>query len=188
MAKKIAGILGKWGWAMVVLACWLANVPSARAQSATPPGSEVCRACHENLYLLHDTGKAFCLCAQNMTCTCCHGGNPASFVEAEAHQGMVRSPVHGDTTPCQKCHPDDATARTEKFATLAGVSAFHLTLPAPAVMAPASSEIPATVFLLHWLVPWQWAGLGGVGTALIVVLILGYRCWKADCLMKIQNR
>lgn len=179
MLKKVCGMCGL----IFILLAWGAfvNVPAARAQSSTPPVDEACRACHENLYLLHDTGKSFCLCAQKMTCTCCHGGNPQALNEEEAHQGMVLNPVHGDATPCQKCHPDDSDTRVEKFAAVAGIHSFHPVTPMPSPTAPAIIETPTAAMPLQWLDPWQWIGLGGLGFGMILLIIFGYRCWKADC-------
>ncbi|MFZ6031191.1 MAG: hypothetical protein ACOYYS_26070 [Chloroflexota bacterium] len=183
MVKKTWMALGIFlfllGWSA------LGGAPVARAQSDTPQSGEACHGCHERVYQLYDTGKSFCLCAEKMTCTCCHGGNAASAVEAEAHEGMVANPVSEEAVPCRKCHTEDAEARVEKFATMAGMRTFHAPAPSASRAAPASLEASSPARPLHWLDPWQWAGLGGLGIGMIVIVILGYRCWKADCLPKI---
>jgi len=180
-------------WYLSVLVLFLlafgmmVNVQAAQAQSGTSENGESCRSCHENLYLLHDTGKSFCLCAEEMTCTCCHGGNPDAGTAEEAHLGMTLSPVHAESIPCQQCHPEDADAHIEKFAAMAGVSSFHPPAPtqtAFAVIANPTSTAPAP---LHWLESWQWIGLGGLGVGLIFLVVFGYRCWRADCLPKVQK-
>lgn len=162
---------------------------TVHAQEGTPPPDSGCIACHENLYFLHDTGKSFCLCAKKMSCTCCHGGNPESLVEDEAHLDMVVNPVIEEGATCQKCHAADTQAHIEKFATVAGVSPFH---PTPG----SSTPIPAEAFLLpvdarpianipaRLLQPWRLVVLGVLGVALAGLLVFGYRCWKADCLTR----
>jgi hypothetical protein len=174
MLKKLLCFCGV---ILLVLAGIVAlGVPAAQAQSATPPVDEACRACHESLYLLHDTGKSFCLCAQKMTCTCCHGGDPAALTEAEAHEGMTLSPIHGDATPCQQCHAADAQARADEFAAVAGVRSFHPPAPTQTAFAAAAVALPTAPGPLHWLETWQWLGLGGLGVGLVILIVFGYRC------------
>jgi hypothetical protein len=174
-------------WILLAM-LFLAPAFSVTAQAETPSQDAGCLSCHESLYQLYDTGKSFCLCAERMTCTCCHGGNPESVIEAEAHQGMVLNPVHEDAAPCQKCHPDDADAHIEKFAAVAGFRAFHATrAPAPAAAELSETETAAPAYPLQWLEAWQWTGLGALALALVVLIAFGYRCWKADCLAKIQK-
>ena len=99
------------------------------AQDNTPPPDPGCFSCHEDLYQLHDTGKAFCLCQESMRCTCCHGGDPQSNKAEEAHAGMVLYPTRDNASTCQKCHPDDYLERVEQFITVAGVSELHPGVP-----------------------------------------------------------
>ena len=172
---------------LIVSWSFASDAPTAAAQSVTSKNGEACRTCHESLYLLHDTGKSFCLCAQEMTCTCCHGGDPAALTEVEAHEGMALSPVHGDAMPCQQCHAEDAEARVDQFAAVAGVSSFHSPASTQTTFVAAFVVLPAAPGLLHWLDTWQWIGLGALAVGLVALVIFGYRCWRADCLPKIQK-
>jgi len=163
------------------------GISLAQDGSIQPEQEETCRNCHENLYMLHDTGKSFCLCVEEMTCSCCHGGNPEAVIEEDAHQGMLLRPVHGDSQPCQKCHQDDADARVDKFAALAGVTSFHTITPTQIPLSSANIELPDPPKPLHWLENWQWFSLGVVMLGMVAIVIFGYHCWRADCLPKIQK-
>lgn len=112
-----------------------------KAEGATPPPESGCISCHENLYYLHDTGKWFCLCAEQMTCTCCHGGDPQSLNEDTAHTGMVLYPTRNEAGTCQQCHPQDYDARVEHFSKIAGVSSFHPPVPTSSPPAGISAGI-----------------------------------------------
>jgi hypothetical protein len=167
----------------------LSSTP-ARAQEATPPADSGCITCHENLYYLHDTGNSFCLCAEQMSCTCCHGGNPQALKEDEAHAGMVLYPASDNASTCQKCHPADYQSRVEKFASVAGISAIHPPSPTSTAVAQIAMnpvENPPTWALsMRLLEPWRLAGLGMLTVALVLIVLFGYRCWKADCLLRSQ--
>ena len=159
-----------------------------QAQESTPPSGSSCLVCHDNLYYLYDTGKWFCQCETQMTCTCCHGGNPESMTEDEAHHGMVLYPTRNDSSACQQCHPDDYKARVERFSEIAGVSQIHSMSPNPTSSLPAATEINSSLFLsdnhTRSLEPWRITGLIAVSIAFIVLIIFAYRCWKADCLAR----
>jgi hypothetical protein len=171
------------GVVLLALATFLAN--PVQAQDGTPPPDSGCTTCHENLYYLYDTGKWFCQCNTQMTCTCCHGGNAEALTEEEAHLGMVLYPTHNDATACQQCHPDDYEARVERFAEIAGVSQIH---PMPPTSLPEAVETNAppsdSGLEARLLEPWRLAGLIVLGLALVAIAIFGYRCWKADCLAR----
>lgn len=175
----------------IILLVLMVATPVA-AQQPTPPPDTGCISCHEGLYLLHDTGKWFCMCAQQMTCSCCHGGNPDAFTEEEGHAGMVVYPNMSETLPCQQCHAADYQARLEKFAAVAGVSTFHPpapTLPITVQVAALPIDLqPAASIPARWLEPWRLIGLGLLAVALVLIAIFGYRCWKADCLFKERTK
>ena len=164
----------------------LAAGPSPVMASATPPPPEGCVACHENLYQLHDTGKWFCLCAQEMSCSCCHGGDPQATTAEAAHAGMVAIPLDEQPTTCVGCHAQDSDQRIAAFIARAGVRQFHPTpaatsTSAMAILPPTSSSFAASAGLLD---PWRLAALSALALAMAGLVIMGYRCWKADCLAR----
>lgn len=158
------------------IAVLLSATPAA-AQEPTPD-DDSCYACHEQLYRLYDTGKAFCLCGAPMSCTCCHGGVTGELTEDAAHAGMVANPLVEDAPPCQACHTDDADAREAVFAARAGVSG----TPCPTMEAIVAALVPpAAPAEPAGLEAWQIALLALLGLAFIGLVFFAYRCWKTDC-------
>lgn len=183
-----------WSLALMLLGvCVLAGavfISGAHAQESSPASPDTgCISCHENLYYIHDTGNWFCQCAEQMTCTCCHGGNPEALTEQEAHAGMDLFPTRHDAQTCQECHPQDYQARVDQFARVAGVSSFHP--PAPTYAAPVSDPPadvpPASGLAARLLQPWRLTGLILLAIATGVIAVFGYRCLQADCLAKIKK-
>jgi hypothetical protein len=176
-----------WRW---VPALWgaasLAFLPLPATSSTTPPPAEQCVACHENLYLLHDTGKWFCMCAKQMSCTCCHGGDTHAETAEEAHAGMVVRPIGEQPTACAQCHPGDASQRIATFATLAGVQTFHIAPTWPAsesrIQSLAAPAIPAALAPTRSI--WRPVALGVLAAAMIGLAVFAYRCWRSDCLSR----
>jgi hypothetical protein len=159
----------------------LSSTTPAAAQAATPDPDDSCLSCHEQLYRLHDIGKAFCLCGAPMNCTCCHGGVTGELDEEAAHLGMVANPLTDNAPPCQSCHPDDFDARQAIFAARAGLGA----TPCPTMEAFVAALVPpAATVSPTGLEAWQIAVLSLLGLALVALVIFAYRCWKADCLAK----
>ena len=122
---------------------------SARAQIQHPPtieSNDNCLNCHENLYLLHDTGNWYCLHEAPMTCTQCHGGNPGALTQAEAHTGRAAHPIiNEDISKCQECHPEKCYERVELFSQVAGIDEVFVAAP----YTPASLVIePAAISFL----------------------------------------
>jgi hypothetical protein len=103
---------------------------------------------------------------------------------------MVAFPINEQATTCQNCHPQDYSARAEKFASVAGVSAFHPEVPtaigAVQVIEPPDGILPAPFLSAQVLEPWRLVGLGLLAIVLVILIVLGYRCWKADCLAKMR--
>jgi hypothetical protein len=167
-------------------------VTTVFADEATPEKDDGCIACHESLYYLHDTGKYFCLCAKQMSCTCCHGGNPQSLDEEEAHTGMVLYPTSQEAITCQQCHRDDYQTRVETFSEVAGIHEFHkvsLAIPSsPSEQAELIQVEFGDGLVAKLLEPWRLTGLILAVIGMVIIMILGYRCWKADCLAKLQGR
>lgn len=159
----------------------LAHSSAAQAETPTTEKDDSCIACHEALYLNHDTGKWYCLCEVKARCTFCHGGVLGETTEEAAHTGMLANPVQHGTETCEGCHPQDFADRVVTFATRAGFSA----TPCPTVEALAASLAPMPAPLMP-------SGLGTVqigallllGAGFIVLTVFAYRCWKADCLAR----
>lgn len=176
---------------IILIMTGMLSIAPVQAQEPTPSPDDGCISCHENLYYLHDTGKWLCQCTRQMTCTCCHGGNPDVFTEDEAHAGMVLYPTRNDASACQKCHQEDYETRVERFANIAGISPVHPPIPTLTPVANISNHSSdngsSTWSLIRLLEPWQQVGLGFLAILLVVFIILGYRCWKADCLVRDQK-
>lgn len=108
-----------------------------------PPDNGTCISCHEDLYLLHDTGNWFCLKESPMTCVDCHGGDPNTLVKDLAHADRTPHPIlNEDVSKCQKCHPDQYSERVQMFSKTAGVS--KILVAAPYKPAYSSESIPVT--------------------------------------------
>jgi hypothetical protein len=171
----------------------IALTGSAAAQSDIPAGSETkCRTCHEDLYHLYDTGKWYCLCGQPRDCTCCHGGDPQTMVAQSAHAGMTANPIAENPGVCQDCHPGDYQERIDQFCAVARIDPLApptATLPAfaPVMAGPVEGAQLSPLLRVEPLEPWRVAALSLLGVAGAGVLVFGYRCWKADCLMKTQK-
>jgi hypothetical protein len=148
------------------------------AQSETPPDEEACVACHENLYLLHDTGKWYCLCSIEARCTYCHGGDPSATDEELAHAGMVVEPANQEAAICQDCHPQDYLSRVEKFTSLAGINTEQHPCPTALALSMSTdfSKIePHPLLVQEPLRPWQLLGLAAVLMALLYLATFALR-------------
>jgi hypothetical protein len=152
-----------------------------RAQTPTPEKDDSCIACHEALYLNHDTGKWYCLCEVKARCTFCHGGVLGETTEEAAHQGMTANPLQVDSETCQSCHPSDVQRRVTLFAARAGLSS----TPCPTVEALAAflAPTPAPVVPSGLGTP-QIGALWLLGAGFLALIVFAYRCWKADCLQR----
>ncbi len=158
-----------------------AGAHPAAAQTPMTEKDDSCIACHEALYLNHDTGKWYCLCEVKARCTFCHGGVLGELTEEAAHAGMVANPVQHGTETCEGCHPQDVADRVVTFASRAGFSA----TPCPTVEALAASLVPRPGPVLpSGLGTMQIGALVLLGAGFIVLVVFAYRCWKADCLRK----
>lgn len=108
------------------------SMPSvAYADDPVPaPDNGNCVTCHEDLYLLHDTGNWFCLKESPMTCVDCHGGDPNTLDKELAHANRATHPIlNEDVTKCQQCHPDKCDERVEFFDQTAGISRILVAIP-----------------------------------------------------------
>jgi hypothetical protein len=81
-------------------------------------------------------------------------------------------------------------SRVVTFANVAGISATPRTIltatPGEAVAAPVGESSPPPLLRLNQLEPWRLVALGVLAIGLVGIFIFGYRCWKADCLAKLQ--
>jgi hypothetical protein len=153
----------------------------ARAQTPTPEKDDSCIACHEALYINHDTGKWYCLCEVKARCTFCHGGVLGETTEEAAHQGMTANPLQVDSETCQSCHPSDVQQRVTLFAARAGLSS----TPCPTVEALAAFLAPTPALVVpSGLGTPQIGALLLLGAGFLALIVFAYRCWKADCLQR----
>lgn len=169
---------------VIVLLLSALNASTAAAQSEVPAPESACATCHENLYLLHDTGKWYCSCKRRADCTVCHAGQADTFVEDLAHQGLIANPIQDNSAACQSCHVDDYEAYIQRFTLIAGVSQPSKpgTTYAPAALfieAPVQQS-GALVFIGKSYKAWQLIGLGMLAGLLLGVFLFGCRCWKRD--------
>ncbi len=114
-------------------------------QTGESPSS--CLTCHQDQYLLYDSGKWYCLCPLQANCVYCHQGNPDSVRVESAHEGLVRDPLQHADEICRPCHGDDYPTYVEEFVGRAG--ALHTTGGAPHVFrrAQASPDVPVPAVL-----------------------------------------
>jgi hypothetical protein len=79
-----------------------------------------------------------------MRCVDCHGGDPYTFNQADAHANRQPHPIiNEDVSKCQECHPDECMERVAKFDQTAGIS--DVLVAAPLQIQPnlAVEEFPA---------------------------------------------
>lgn len=180
----------QWIRSCVVAACViciliLSPIPSA-AQEPTPENDQNCVGCHEHQYYLYDSGKWFCLCDAPMHCVYCHNGRTDSLDKDVAHEGLVLYPTANEAERCQQCHPADYAERVVTFASVAGISNTPQPLitatPSQASLASSTQALPPPWYRLSHLAAWQTIGLSATLVAMAILIFLGYRCWRADCL------
>lgn len=117
---------------------------------ADEPDNGTCISCHEDLYLLHDTGNWYCLNESPMTCVECHGGDSNATVKESAHTNRAPHPIlNEDISKCQECHPNECGERVELFKKTAGISEVFVAAPytpshssAEIIGAPTASQEP----------------------------------------------
>ena len=167
----------------VLMGTLFIGIAPAWAQTPSPEKDESCMACHENLYVLHDTGKWYCMCGTKARCTYCHHGVLGALDEETAHQGMIANPVRDNAAVCQNCHPDDYTEHVAMFAAHGGLSPTPISLPTynPA-LAGVNTEPVSDLLRPQPLETWRVAGLGATVLGFVLVIIFAIRCYKEDCL------
>ena len=172
---------------LLFLVC--ASPTSAQAQEPAPDSDANCITCHEHRYFLYDEGKYYIIFEAPMHCVYCHGGQTDSYNAKIAHEGMSLYPTNNQARRCQDCHPEDYLARVKTFTELAGIDPQHLVIPTaiPTSQYLPPSSPPPDLASVRWssLGILNQAGLMLTAIGLVFIGILAYRCWKADCLMKI---
>lgn len=80
---------------------------AAEAQGVINPELNGCGRCH----MPHQDK------AHDFSCSTCHGGNPASNDQTEAHTGLTAQPAHpiSMTKTCGSCHPAQLTGVTQSL-------------------------------------------------------------------------
>lgn len=172
----------------LVIAIASCPIPT-HAQEATPENDTNCVACHEHQYYVYDSGKWFCLCDAPMHCVYCHGGRIDSNVKEIAHEGLVLHPTRNHAERCQTCHTENYMSRVVTFETEAGVSSTPQAIVTATPYEPSATVVeqqPALFLRLSHIELWRLIALGVVGVALVGIIFLGYRCWRADCLAKLK--
>jgi hypothetical protein len=185
----------KWLVVGIILAgllfCLLGHAVPAAAQEPTPGNDENCVACHTHQYYLYDSGKYFCLCEAPMHCVYCHGGRTDTLDKTLAHEGLVLYPTHEHARRCQSCHTEDYLDRVVTFGAVAGINPTSQPAPTATVNAAALAEVaalpPQSLLRLDYLEPWRLAGLAAFTLVLLLIVVFGYRCYKADCLMRARG-
>jgi hypothetical protein len=168
MCKKKTFYLGLLiGLMVVAFLIFPSGEPSlAHAQEVTPAADHgTCIKCHENLYFLHDTGNWFCIRESPMRCVDCHGGDPSSLKQEEAHVNRKAHPIiNEDVSKCQECHPAECNERVELFDQTAGISQVLVAAPyTPAysteesdsvrIDIPQSAQEPGSLLMFWEIIP-----------------------------------
>lgn len=151
-------------------------LPAQARASLQASADNNCLVCHEDLYFLRDTGKAYCLNDAPMACVDCHGGNPTVLTKEAAHFNRAAHPVvNDDDKRCYQCHPSQAETRLETFRALAGIPELLVAQPCPPASVFVTGGFPASK-------PEEWVlGLEAVtlfivaGLAMVVFIVYKIR-------------
>jgi hypothetical protein len=157
---------------LLVALSLLLNLPArVSAAPATDSSSNSCFTCHEDLYYLHDMGKYYCLTEHADRCVNCHQGDPTVMNEAASHQGLIAYPQQEDGQKCSQCHPQDAQAHLDTFASLAGYKTVIKASPyTPAVQPSSAFPAVSQTNPLFESLPWLAGGIVLFGLWLVLVL------------------
>jgi hypothetical protein len=138
-------------------------------------------SCHENLYLLYDTGKYICMCGIQARCTHCHAGVVDTFDKEAAHEGLIASPVRDNVQACQSCHPQDYEARVDRFVALGGIRPTPVALPTYGHPITSTNGGKLAVVLQPEPIPvWKLVGFGLVALGFVGAIIYGIHCCQVD--------
>ena len=133
---------------LVLILASLLAAPQIVAHADGPcPAAEQgsCIQCHEDLYLLHDTGKWYCLKEAPMNCVGCHGGDSTALTKEAAHANRQAYPIiNENSSKCRECHPAQSVARERFFRLSAGVPVVMVEAAyIPAASVPEAPILPA---------------------------------------------
>jgi hypothetical protein len=157
---------------LVVLSLLLGSPGRISAAPLSDSGSNSCLTCHEDLYYLHDTGKYYCLTEHADRCVNCHQGDPTAMNEAASHQGLIAFPQQNNGKRCSQCHPQDAQARLDTFASFAGYKTVIQASPyTPAVEPPSGFPAVSETNPLLESLPWLAGAIVLFGLWLALVLL-----------------
>ena len=105
---------------IMVIVVFPIQASASQILSQDPLNNSSCYSCHEDLYYLHDTGKAYCLTVHKDHCVNCHSGNPKVMDKDHSHLELIAYPQKDDGAKCQECHTQDAQTRLATFASMGG--------------------------------------------------------------------
>ena len=173
MSRNWFLLLNILGAFLLAIGLLLGSSSPVQAQCGDNPPKSSCITCHAKEDPVYKNGEWHGIHALKDCCTNCHGGNCSAQEKALAHESLVAHPLDDIYTNCHSCHPDDYTARAERFAALLGVTpgSSPTATPAPAVpveehaiviLPLSSSSAPAPL-------PWMLA-LGGMGFTILFLL------------------
>jgi hypothetical protein len=81
-----------------------------------------------------------------MRCVDCHGGDPSSLKQEEAHANRKAHPIlNEDVSKCQECHPEECNERVEIFDQSSGISQVLVAVPYETATSFATEPSPDLV-------------------------------------------
>jgi hypothetical protein len=175
---------------VVTLSVFGLGPASVHAQESTPKVDHgTCIKCHEDLYFLHDTGNWFCIRESPMRCVDCHGGDPTSLKQEEAHINRKAHPIiNEDVSKCQECHPAECDERVTKFDQVAGISDVLVAVPYQPKPVPAAGQtlitpVTGSTKYFNWI-----SGMEMITPALLIGLVLVIYLVHRRCQNKINKK
>jgi hypothetical protein len=150
-------------FALVILG--ILTAPSALAQCGDQPPDSSCFTCHEYQKVdpVYGKGEWHEIHASKDCCWNCHGGNTKTQDKDLAHVGMTENPLVDTYMDCHSCHPEDYTARAERFAVALGVTPGS---------SPTRTPVPAGLFMEHPIVILP-PSVPNASSAFLAPLVLG---------------
>jgi hypothetical protein len=134
---------------IVITMMTLAVSSNVSAQASYPFAENgTCASCHEDLYILHDTGKWFCIRESPMLFVDCHSDNPYPINQENTHTNRKTHPILNEhVSKSQECHLAECDERVAKFDRTTGISSVLLAIlyqPAPRIRSEQPLEMPIT--------------------------------------------